>query len=153
MIYSYSPLAGDSESSLAVYPLVPVMFIYKHQIINYTLKALVDSGAESCYCLMTIGDYLRIDFRHKKTITSTAANNSKFTGYLEPVNLLVSGKKITEIYKLPNSPWYPGQSGRQLVSLAGGGVGETWPQNLSPATSYARRPNTPKLGQNYFRFR
>lgn len=94
MIYQYSPLSGTKDPRPAIYPLIPVIFIYRHQIINYTIKALVDSGAENCYCLKAIGDYLRIDFRWKKKIVSRAANQTEFTGYLENVFLMVGGKKI-----------------------------------------------------------
>ena len=116
MDYSYSSLSGATEPSASTYPLLPVIFIYKHQIINYTIKALVDSGAENCYCLKSIGDYLRINFRRKKPIISTAANNSKLVGYSESINLLVNGKKIEAPFIFtanldPNFPVILGQNG------------------------------------------
>lgn len=94
MIYHYSSLSGEQDAKLRVYPLVPAIFIYKHQVINRSIYCLLDSGAENCYCLKAIGDYLRIDFRRKKSVISTAANNSKFSGFVKPVHLLVNSKKI-----------------------------------------------------------
>ncbi len=94
MIYHYSPLSGDKETSPAIYPLIPVVVIYKHQIINRSINCLVDSGAESCYCFKPIGDYLKINFKKSKPVESIAANKTKFIGVMENIHLLVNGKKI-----------------------------------------------------------
>lgn len=109
MIYSYSPIAGPADPNLAIYPLLPINLIYKHQLIKYPISALVDSGAEYCYCLKTIGEYLRINFRNKKPITSRAANGTEFIGFKEIVGVIINGTKIESPFIFSDSinPSFP----------------------------------------------
>ena len=94
MIYYYSRLQGQSDKSTSVYPLIPVLLIYKRQLIKTPIFGLVDSGAEYCYCHKIIGEYLRIKFRSKNKISSLAANGSQFIGYRETIISVINGKKI-----------------------------------------------------------
>lgn len=116
MTYLYSKLQGQSEKILSVYPLVPVTLVYKHQLIKTPIFALVDSGAEYCYCLKTIGDYLRIKFQNKNKVTSLAANNTEFVGYREIITGIVNGKRIEIPFVFssnlnPSFPLILGQTG------------------------------------------
>ena len=116
MTYPYLDLQGRSDTKTATYPLINTLLIYKHQLIKTPIPGLVDSGSQHCYCQMAIGEYLRINFKKKKPVMSTAANGTKFKGYLETVTLLVSGKRIEApvIFSSEMNPSFPlvlGQEG------------------------------------------
>ncbi|KKU56832.1 hypothetical protein A2576_02290 [Candidatus Amesbacteria bacterium RIFOXYD1_FULL_47_9] len=116
MIYQYLDLQGNADTKFATYPLIPTLLLYKHQLIKTPIRGLIDSGAQRSYCHMVIGEYLRINFKKKKPVISTAANGTKFKGFLETINLLVSGRKIETplIFSSQMNPIFPlvlGQEG------------------------------------------
>ncbi len=116
MVYPYTNLKGEADISTPVYPIVQSFIFYDHQIIKTPIAGLIDSGAQCCYCNMIIGEYLKINFKNKKSITSTAANGSKFKGYFEQLTFLVSGRRFTTDVIFcrdmnPNFPLIFGQTG------------------------------------------
>ena len=116
MTYQYLDLQGRSDTQASTYPLIYAMLIYKHQLIKTPIPGLIDSGSQHCYCHLIIGEYLRINFKNRKPIISTAANGTKFKGFSEEVTLIVSGKRITApiIFSSemnPNFPLVLGQEG------------------------------------------
>lgn len=82
-------------------PLIPVYFcnLKSHKITNTAINALVDSGADVCFCAMNIGIWLGINFKKRKPSEFTAANNQTFKTYKEIVKLVVCGKTY-------NCPFY-----------------------------------------------
>ena len=115
-LYQYLDLQGRSDTQASTYPLVYTMLIYKHQLIKTPIPGLIDSGSQHCYCHMTIGEYLRINFKNKKSIISTAANGSKFKGFFETITLLINSTRV-EVPVIfspemnPNFPLVLGQQG------------------------------------------
>ena len=57
--------------------------------------ALIDSGADVCFCSKKIGEYLNISFKKIKRVEKfLAANNKFFLTQPEAVNLKVAGKEL-----------------------------------------------------------
>ena len=80
------------------------------------LHALIDSGADVCFCAMDISLWLGINLSKKRRFDFTAANNQTFDTYKEVVTMYVAGKKYdTPFYfsdKLTkNFPLILGQKG------------------------------------------
>ncbi len=77
-------------------PLVPVILGFKktHKITT-PIYALIDSGADVCFCSIDIGLWLGIDFNNKKSIYFTAADNKQFETKKEVITLHIE-KKIYE---------------------------------------------------------
>ena len=89
--YPYTILPADAHP---VYkPLVRVNLNYKktHKV-TLPIIALIDSGADVCFCLKDIGAWLGIQFRKKKEIKFTAANRTTFKAVREDINLYVAEK-------------------------------------------------------------
>lgn len=109
MTYQYLDLQGNTDTKFATYPLIPTLLLYKHQLIKTPIRGLIDSGAQHCYCNMIIGEYLRINFKNKKPVISTAANGTKFKGFLETITLLISGKRLETplIFSSAMNPNFP----------------------------------------------
>jgi len=115
MIYQYLDLQGRTDTKTSTYPLIYVILVYKHQLIKTPIPGLVDSGSQHCYCHMTIGEYLRIDFKKKKPITSTAANGSKFKGFLETITFIINSTRVDSpvIFSREMNPNFPLVLGQQ----------------------------------------
>lgn len=89
--YPYTILPGDKRS---VYKsLIPVTLNYKktHKI-TLPVTALIDSGADVCFCSKNIGVWLGIQFAKKKRTKFTAANRSTFWASREDVTFYAGGK-------------------------------------------------------------
>lgn len=63
-----------------------------HKVTPAAIVALIDSGADVCFCSKDIGLWLGIQFRNKKSTTFTAANGTTFEGIKEVVTLYVAGR-------------------------------------------------------------
>ncbi len=76
-------------------PWIEVALGYKktHKVTPASIIALIDSGADVCFCSKTIGEWLRIQFKKKEVITFTAANGTPLHTIKEVVSLHVAGKK------------------------------------------------------------
>lgn len=74
-------------------PWIKVLLNYKktHKITS-GIVALIDSGADVCFCAKYIGEWLGIRFKEKQSTTFTAANGSQFKAVAETVNLIACNK-------------------------------------------------------------
>lgn len=82
-----TPLGGQVYK-----PLIPARLIYKktHKL-TAAVYALIDSGADVCFCSQDIGFWLGINCKNKKPIPFTAANNKEFMTFKEVITLQVCG--------------------------------------------------------------
>lgn len=76
-------------------PWIQVALGYRktHKITPHSIIALVDSGADVCFCSKDIGIWLGIKFKKRDVITFTAANNTPLHTYKEILTLYAAGKK------------------------------------------------------------
>ncbi len=74
-------------------PIIYITLSYKktHKITHQT-SALIDSGADVCFCTKDIGLWLGIQFKKKEQVIFTAANSAKFKAVKENINIYVAGK-------------------------------------------------------------
>lgn len=77
-------------------PWIRVALNYKktHKVTPGGIVALIDSGADVCFCARYIGEWLGIQFKKKPSTTFTAANRSKFTALGEMVTLVACNKSF-----------------------------------------------------------
>lgn len=69
------------------------------------IYALVDSGADVCFCNTDIGTWLGITYKKQKSQIFTAANNTQFTAIKEILNIFVGNKEfLAPIYFTSNLP-------------------------------------------------
>lgn len=75
-------------------PWIPVALGYKktHKITPVTIVALIDSGADVCFCSKDIGIWLGITFIGKPSVTFTTANGTPLNTLKETIKLYVGGK-------------------------------------------------------------
>lgn len=75
-------------------PWIKVALNYKktHRVTPAGIVALVDSGADVCFCAKYIGEWLGIKFNKKQTSTFTTANNSRFIAIEETITLIACSK-------------------------------------------------------------
>ncbi len=76
-------------------PILPVILNFQktHRITNQ-IPALVDSGADVCFCHEDIANWLgSMDQKTKEHKEFTTANNEKFIAYKENISILVCGKQ------------------------------------------------------------
>ena len=75
-------------------PWIKVSLNYRktHRITPVSIVALVDSGADVCFCAKYIGEWLGIKFNKKQTSRFTTANNSRFIAIEETITLIACGK-------------------------------------------------------------
>lgn len=86
-----------------------------HKVTN-PIVALIDSGADVCFCDWNIGLWLGIDLKKKQSFTFTAANQTTFETKKENITLYICGKSYLCPYyfsdKLPHqTPIILGQIG------------------------------------------
>lgn len=84
----------SSDGNKVYKPFIPARLAYKktHKI-TLGINALIDSGADVCFCAMDIGLWLGINFKNNKRFDFTAANNQIFDTYKEVINIYVCGLK------------------------------------------------------------
>ena len=89
--YPYIVLPGKIRP---VYkPLIKITLHYqKTDKITLPITTLIDSGADSCFCLKNIGIWLGIKFDKKRTEIFTTADKTKFKAIKENVVLKACGK-------------------------------------------------------------
>ena len=77
-------------------PWIKVSLNYKktHKITPGGIVALIDSGADVCFCAKYIGEWLGIQFRKKQPTTFTAANNSQFKAQEEIITLIACNESF-----------------------------------------------------------
>ncbi len=77
------------EDSPVYKPLIYIRLGYKktHKIIPGLLSALIDSGADSCFCKKYIGEWLGIKFKKSKSFTYIAVNKTTFSALKETITL------------------------------------------------------------------
>lgn len=80
-----------SEGREVSKPLIPVLISYpKTHKLTPTIYALIDSGADVCFCLSEIGQFLGIPLtKIKERKSFTTANGTTFTAQPVNVNLYV----------------------------------------------------------------
>lgn len=90
--YPYTELPRISGSIYK--PLIPIGISYKktHKIIP-EIRALVDSGADVCFCSKDIGIWLGITFKKSSIEEFIAANNQTFQSVKHMVTLSIAGKQ------------------------------------------------------------
>ena len=88
MVIPYTLLPSKSKGSIHL-PLVKVVLNYKktHKITPVPISALIDSGADVCFCNETIGVWLGIQFNKIKEGIFTAANRTTFKAKPEIITL------------------------------------------------------------------
>lgn len=92
-VFPYTILPSTNHQSIYK-PLINVQLNYKktHKI-TLPVKALIDSGADVCFCNDMIGSWLGISLDKIKADTNfTAANGQKFSTKSEIITLKVSGQ-------------------------------------------------------------
>lgn len=74
-------------------PWIRISLRYRktHRITPGGIVALIDSGADVCFCAKIIGSWLGVQFRNKKPVTFTAANRTRFEAQEEMITLYVGG--------------------------------------------------------------
>lgn len=95
-MYKYPYTILPSEFGSVYKPLIPVYLNYKttHKITPPIL-ALIDSGADVCFCSKNIGIWLGINFARRRISRKfVTANNTTFTAYQEEINLYFGKEKI-----------------------------------------------------------
>lgn len=77
-------------------PWIRVSLNYKktHKFTPGGIVALIDSGADVCFCAKYIGEWLGIQFKNKQATTFIAANRSQFTALEETVTLFACNKSF-----------------------------------------------------------
>lgn len=77
--FPYTKLPSTSRKEVYL-PLAKVRLGYKrtHKILPISVVALIDSGADVCFCTKDIGTWLGIQLNKMKSEEFTAANRSKF---------------------------------------------------------------------------
>lgn len=63
-----------------------------HKITTAPITALIDSGADVCFCSKDIADFLGVNSKNKEKVIFTAANNTPLPTFLEVLTLYVGGK-------------------------------------------------------------
>ncbi|MBI3366117.1 retroviral-like aspartic protease [Candidatus Roizmanbacteria bacterium] len=93
MVIPYT-LLPNKEGKPIHLPLIKVTLNYRktHKITPVPISALIDSGADVCFCNETIGAWLGIKFNNIKEKTFTTANRTTFKAKSEMITLDVSGK-------------------------------------------------------------
>lgn len=117
MVIPYTLLPSIYKGSVRL-PLAKVILNYRktHKITPIPVSALIDSGADVCFCNETIGVWLGIQFKKIKEKIFTAANKSTFQAKPEIVNINTCNKsyecKFYFTDKLPqHTPIILGQIG------------------------------------------
>lgn len=89
----YTLLPSKTQKSVRL-PLARVILNYKktHKVTPVPITALIDSGADVCFCSDMIGTWLGIQFNKIKEEEFTAANRSTFKAKSEIVILSAYGK-------------------------------------------------------------
>lgn len=74
-------------------PWVSVSLGYRktHKVTPAAIVALIDSGADVCFCSKDIGIWLGIQFKKAKPVIFTTANRTTFGAVKEMVTLYVCG--------------------------------------------------------------
>lgn len=88
MIIPYTLLPSKNKGSIRL-PLAKVILNYKktHKITTIPISALIDSGADVCFCNETIGVWLGIRFNKIKEGIFTTANRTTFKAKPEIITL------------------------------------------------------------------
>lgn len=88
MIIPYTLLPSKSKGSIRL-PLAKVLLNYKktHKITTVPIVALIDSGADVCFCNDMIGTWLGIKFEKIKDGIFTTANRTTFNAKPEIITL------------------------------------------------------------------
>ncbi|MBI4129803.1 retroviral-like aspartic protease [Candidatus Roizmanbacteria bacterium] len=76
-------------------PWIKVHLGYKksHKITSIPIVALIDSGADVCFCSEDIGIWLGISLNKRSQYTFTTANKTKFTAIKETITLYVCNQQ------------------------------------------------------------
>lgn len=74
-------------------PWIEVALGYKktHKVTPSTVIALIDSGADVCFCSKNIGIWLGIQFKKKEEIIFTTANGTPLHTVKESITFYVAG--------------------------------------------------------------
>ena len=108
-------LLPTSDGNGVYKPLVQVRLSYpKTHKVTDSIWALIDSGADVCFCQKDIGIWLGINFKNKKDVSFKAANKQEFTAVNEILNIHVSGKRYNCTFYFASELAYPiilGQNG------------------------------------------
>ncbi len=75
-------------------PWITVSIGYKkaHKITPAPITALIDSGADVCFCSKEIADFLSVNEKNKTTKVFTTANGSPLPTFQETLTLYVGGR-------------------------------------------------------------
>lgn len=75
-------------------PWIPIRLGYKktHKVTPAPITALIDSGADVCFCSQVIADFLGIREKNQQKKLFTAANGTRFSTFEEILTLYVGGK-------------------------------------------------------------
>lgn len=99
-------------------PWITVGIGYKktHKITPAPITALIDSGADVCFCSKDISDFLGVSEKNKEKVVFTTANSSPLPTFLEALTLYVGGKKYDCSFYIsdklpPETPIILGQLG------------------------------------------
>lgn len=93
----YTILPSRTSAKGVCKPLIPVILNYKktHKVTPVAINALIDSGADVCFCADYIGIWLGINLnKNKKEEEYTCANGETFKAKPEIINLHVCGKQF-----------------------------------------------------------
>lgn len=90
--YPYTLLPSDLGPIPKPWIKVQLNYRRTHKI-TLPVIALIDSGADVCFCTKAIGIWLGIPFSSKHRTTFTAANRTTFKTYKETVVLYACGKR------------------------------------------------------------
>lgn len=76
-------------------PWIFVRLGYKktHKVTSALIPALVDSGADVCFCSKDIGMWLGVQFKGKNPVIFTTANRTSLTTFKEVVSLYFENKQ------------------------------------------------------------
>jgi hypothetical protein len=88
-------------------PWIPIRLCYKktHKVLPSNITALIDSGADVCFCSEDVAFWLGSRKQKKEEREFTTANSGKFKGYKETFVLMTCGKTYDcPFYISPNLP-------------------------------------------------
>ncbi|MCL5438840.1 MAG: retropepsin-like domain-containing protein [Patescibacteria group bacterium] len=92
------PYYNPAENILKPWITVRLGYTKTHKLTPAPITALIDSGADVCFCSIEIGSFLGINFKNKPTKTFYTANGSPLITIPEKITLYACGKNYECIF-------------------------------------------------------
>ena len=89
-------LALPGKKGKVIYkPSIPVSLVFrKTHVVTSRIYALIDTGADVCFCNKNIGVFLRVNFVNKPVEYFKAANDQKFPAQKEQIRVYLGNTQV-----------------------------------------------------------